>query len=104
MVTPIIRFAQMGSRPAHEIGSEQERRLKQLPIVLHPPSEMSAVFVAKFIAEAPEEFACLKSLLRAEKDLASEIRKFEHFLTRSGFDRRYDGAQVFSALCGAARQ
>jgi hypothetical protein len=91
----------MGSRPASENASE---RLKQLPILLHPPSEMSAAFIAKFIAESPEEFEYLRSLLRAEQDLASEMRKFEQFLTRSGFDRRYSWAEVFGALCKAARR
>ena len=64
---------------------------------------MSSAYVAKFVAEMPEEFERLKSLMHEEKDLAPVLCSFEQFLARSGFDRNYDSLGVFSVLREVAR-
>jgi hypothetical protein len=92
----------LGSRSTHELGSGKEW-LSQFPIKLHPPAEMSSTYVAKFVAEMPEEFERLKSLMHEEKDVGPVLRSFEQFLVRSGFAQNYDSLGVFSVLREIAR-
>jgi hypothetical protein len=103
MAAPIVGHADLGARPTDESGNREEWR-KSFPIKLHPPAEMSAWYIAKFIAEMPNEFEQLKSLIRQRKDLGSSMSDFERFLTRAGFDQKYHSLGVFSVLIETARR
>jgi len=99
------RILDLGKRaePGPADKQKLEELFRQFPMKVHTTPEMNQLFVAKFIAEMPEEFENLKSLIHEQKDLVSVILQFEEFLTRNGFDRKYDSGMIFFALCKAAR-